>query len=277
VAWAQWDGDVQPDLLIGNNHGQLFVLLGKEDNEDYTLPKVPLFRSPSLVKERKVPIEFRVSNSTTPYPNKLPANEVMLAGESALPKGDYHAAPAVADWDGDGLWDILIGSFSGRVYLLRNSGKPGTPEFKTRELLLEAGKGVQWLAAHGDGRPGTRSQMHVVDYNLDGRLDLLVGYFSESRVPRTDLNKTQRKELQAIRKELAQLNIQAGNFNDEVPAKAIDQSDERGRMLYKQINELEKKMAPLLEPVLEKESGYVKNARQHGQVWVYLRKGSTAR
>src|SRR5690606_32772018 len=68
-----------------------------------------------------------------------PRNEILIDGGQVLPEGDRHAAPAVADWDGDGLFDILLGSFSGRVYLLRNSGKPGAPEFKTREVLLEGG------------------------------------------------------------------------------------------------------------------------------------------
>jgi ferric-dicitrate binding protein FerR (iron transport regulator) len=31
---------------------------------------------------------------------------------------DGHSAPAVADWDGDGRWDILAGSVSGSVSLL---------------------------------------------------------------------------------------------------------------------------------------------------------------
>jgi hypothetical protein len=272
VAWVKWNDDEKSDLIIGNNGGQLFVWTAQDDNTGYSFPGLPVFKRKVLQKDRAAPIEFLGSSEKTPYPDRRPVNEILIAGEKALPEDERHSAPAVADWDGDGLWDILAGSFSGRVYFLRNTGKPGTPEFKTREVILEAGKGVQWLAAHDAGGPGTRSQVQVVDYNLDGKLDLLVGYYSESRVPRKDLTKAQRKELQGIREQLAKLNVQAGNFNDEVPAKAVNRSDEAGRTLYKQINELEKKVVPLLEPVQETDSAYVKNAKQHGQVWVYLRK-----
>ena len=52
-----------------------------------------------------------------------------------------HAAPAVADWDGDGRWDILSGSDSGAVYFCRNTGEPGATRFDEPEVLIPPHKG----------------------------------------------------------------------------------------------------------------------------------------
>ena len=43
--------------------------------------------------------------------------------------GGEHANPVIADWDGDGRWDLVTGSAraSGGVYWFRNSGAKGVP------------------------------------------------------------------------------------------------------------------------------------------------------
>jgi hypothetical protein len=274
VTWMAFNDDDRLDLILGNNSGQLFVWTAQEDNMGFSLPGMPLFNRMSLLKQRLPPMEFMMSDGNTPYPDKGPPNEITLNDEQVLPDGDAHSAPVAADWDGDGVCDLLVGSYSGRVYFLRNTGKPGAPQFKTRERLLDAGQRVQWLSAHADGGPGIRSQLQAADYNLDGKMDLLVGYYSESRVPRKNLTKAERKSLQGIREQLAQLNRQAGNSGEGTAATAAPRLNlnERAELL-KQISEVEKRMIPLLEPVVkDKDSGEVKNSQQHGQVWVYLRR-----
>jgi hypothetical protein len=55
-----------------------------------------------------------------------------------------HAAPLWADWDGDGLEDLLVGQFShGRLRIHRNAGKKGAPRFD----------GFTWFEV--DGRPAS--------------------------------------------------------------------------------------------------------------------------
>ena len=68
----------------------------------------------------------------------------------------------VADWDGDGLADLVTGSFGGNLEWYRNEGKADTPAF-------------------GPGKPffdlslAYNSHPRIVDFNQDGRLDLLLG------------------------------------------------------------------------------------------------------
>jgi hypothetical protein len=269
MAWAPWTTDDMLDAIIGNHYGRLFLWVAEKDLTSYTQrPGLPVYGREVLEKERLPGNDFYRSGSTAPFVERGAFNEILVGGESALPEGDCHAAPAVADWDGDGLFDILVGSMTGRVFLLRNSGKAGAPEFKTRELLIDGGRGVQWLK--GDELPGigTRSQLHVTDYNGDGKLDVLVGYHSQSWVARPDLTRKERKRLEEIRAELADINKQVGNDYHELSNKfeGFSGIHAQGRQaLIDRVDELQK----------EAGSGYLVKQEltpSHGLVWVYLRK-----
>ena len=40
-----------------------------------------------------------------------------------------HAAPFVYDWDGDGVWDLLVGQFGGGIlWIFRNEGTNAAPK-----------------------------------------------------------------------------------------------------------------------------------------------------
>jgi len=68
----------------------------------------------------------------------------------------------VADWDGDGLADLVTGSFGGKLEWHRNEGKTDTPGFGPGKPLFDLS-----LAYNSHPR--------IVDFNQDGRLDLLLG------------------------------------------------------------------------------------------------------
>ena len=66
-----------------------------------------------------------MSESSSSRPKLANQNIFVSLGDEylKLPKG--HAAIAVGDWDGDGLWDILSGCDDGAVYWFKNTGKLG--------------------------------------------------------------------------------------------------------------------------------------------------------
>lgn len=119
-----------------------------------------------------------------------------------------HAGPCVADWDGDGDEDLLVGSESGGVVLYRaqRDGDKGLPGLSAAETLVEpAPANKRWaglkLDAEGnllEARPGVRSKPCVADWNGDGKPDLLVGDFTTLKGPEPELTEEQR----ARRKEL---------------------------------------------------------------------------
>jgi hypothetical protein len=71
-----------------------------------------------------------------------------------------------ADLDGDKLIDLVIGDTSGAVYWSRNIGSKTEPRFGPRVPLLVGDKGVK--VSH-------KSDPYAVDFDGDGKLDLLVG------------------------------------------------------------------------------------------------------
>ena len=68
----------------------------------------------------------------------------------------------VADWDGDGLLDLVTGSFGGTLVWYANVGQANRPRFGAARPL--AGLRLAYNA-----------QPRIVDFNQDGRLDVLLG------------------------------------------------------------------------------------------------------
>ena len=62
------------------------------------------------------------------------------AGGSAITVAGGHADPCVADWDCDGLKDLLLGEFTnGRIRVYLNTGTNAEPEFETWHYLESDG------------------------------------------------------------------------------------------------------------------------------------------
>ena len=135
AAAVDWDADGDLDLVLGAYKGKMYLRknLGTEKQAAYSTEDEP----------------------------------VLAAGKPLLVESG-HAMPCVADWDGDGRWDLVSGSDSGAVHWWRNLGATGKPEFgEPVELVPPSTK--------ADGVPGTRTQATVADLDADGKLDLLVG------------------------------------------------------------------------------------------------------
>lgn len=70
-----------------------------------------------------------------------------MAGKEPLSVTSGHAAPVFADWDGDGLPDLLVGQFhEGRLRIYKNKGTRGNPRFEDFVWFEVGGKvaSVDW-------------------------------------------------------------------------------------------------------------------------------------
>jgi hypothetical protein len=100
----------------------------------------------------------------------LRPGQSVYAGAAPLAPGSY-AIPCVADWNGDGRKDLIVGyQTAGKVALYLNAGTDANPVFTSYANLQAGGVDI----THPSGGCGAPVPF-VCDYDGDGRRDLLVG------------------------------------------------------------------------------------------------------
>lgn len=137
-----WDGDGKPDLIIGTAGGE--VLLA---------PNVGTRDKPVFGEAKP-----------------------LSAGGKPITIASGCTAPVVADWDGDGRPDLVVGGGDGSVVWFRNAGKPKDPALAAAHPLVPPSPSP-WRddKARKPGEWGVRVRPCVVDWDGDGKPDLLVG------------------------------------------------------------------------------------------------------
>jgi len=104
-----------------------------------------------------------INKGTNAHPDFEDAEEV----EDGDVDSGAVSVPCIVDWDNDGLKDVLMGNRGGTVYLYINSGTNKKPVFRREEELMG-----------GDLDVGGYSAPTVVDWDGDGKKDLVVGDFN---------------------------------------------------------------------------------------------------
>jgi hypothetical protein len=227
---VDWEGDGDLDLLVGNIAGHVVLLANQGD------AKTPKF-------VRQGPIE---------------------AGGKTLSVDNNDAGPTTADWDGDGLWDLVVGGGAGTVMWFRNEGDKQAPRFAAGVRLVKgSGHGA---VKHGDEPDGaaSRCKPHVCDWNGDGALDLLVGDFASITGPEPELSAEQEATKAKLHKERAELMDRQGKLfakydHDLEQLSGDDKKD------WEAIQKDMRRIYGALRP-LEAEH------KTSGFVWVYLQK-----
>ena len=76
-----------------------------------------------------------------------------------------NATPFIVDWNNDGKFDVVCGSWDGRAYIFINEGDSKNPKFGKAQMLQVDNKELKL--------PSNTSVI-AVDWNEDGKTDLLV-------------------------------------------------------------------------------------------------------
>lgn len=132
-----WDADVKKDLLIGLADGRVKVYLniGTEAS--------PTFDGGTLL-------------------------QVGAAGSKSDIDVGTRATSIVDDWNDDGLRDLVVGAYDGRIHVFLNEGSDTAPDYLS-ETFAKDPEGADLMVAF------VRSSPHIVDFDGDGTKDLLSG------------------------------------------------------------------------------------------------------
>lgn len=175
-----WDHDGDLDLLVGGGDGRLWLYRNSGTRQKALFQaKEPIFAGArdrwgnsytGLVLTNLVgnalpdlavchsgnAVTIHQNVGTTKSPKFAEAGVTFQVQENCQGRFDS------ADWDGDGLADLVSGSFGGKLEWYRNKGKADMPTFGSGEPFFD-------LSLAYNSHP------HIVDFNQDGRLDLLLG------------------------------------------------------------------------------------------------------
>jgi hypothetical protein len=160
---TDWDGDGDIDIVSGNTAGYIVLY------ENLSGPGVekPLWAPPRNLVSNEVLIRF-------------------MAGENGSIQGPCEAkwgytTLSVADWDHDGLPDLLVNSILGRVYWFRNVGTRREPILSSPLPIEVSWNGLQPALSFGWMKPTGRALLtqwrttpFAVDWNRDGLTDLVM-------------------------------------------------------------------------------------------------------
>jgi hypothetical protein len=95
-------------------------------------------------------------------------------------KSGVLSRPVAVDWNGDGKLDLISGNSAGYLQYFENTGSTAEPVFADRGYLTAGGKVIRRIAGPNGSVQGPAeekwgySNPSVADWDLDGRLDILV-------------------------------------------------------------------------------------------------------
>ena len=249
---ADWRGAGRLDLLVGNIGGDIHLIPNDGSNAK------PVYGTPRKLQAAGQPI--------------------------TAPQGD--SQPLVADWDGDGLLDLLVACGDGSVVWYRNIGSKTEPHLAKGVALVKAAPQPNYdenAPPVKDIKPGMRAKACVVDWNGDGHLDLLVGDFGMSFGEKPKLSEQDKKAEKEASAKAQELQTKMQPFFDAYNAKRLetpvkgDDTDEAKRerekkaqdvLQQKEFQDLQKEQMKVLQTL----SKYQRPYSYQGYVWLYLRK-----
>ena len=173
---VDWDRDGDEDIVAGNTAGHIGLI----ENLGGSPPR---FAAPRLLESSGETIRIQAGSNGS------------IQGPCEAKWG--YTTISVADWDGDGLADIVANSIWGRLVWYRNVGPPERPRLEEARPLRIDWQGNPskpewnwWDPGDSEAVSQWRTRPVTVDWNLDGLMDLVMldheGYLSWFRRTRRD-------------------------------------------------------------------------------------------
>ena len=160
---VDWDGDGAMDILSGNSAGYIVFF------KNLSAPGVekPKWAAPKYLEADGKVIRFMAGANGS------------IQGPAESKWG--YTTLSVADWDGDGLPDLIVNSIFGKVVWFKNIGTRTEPKLAAAQPIEVEWDGAQPSLAWGWMRPEGKALLtqwrttpFAVDWNRDGLCDLVM-------------------------------------------------------------------------------------------------------
>ena len=158
-----WDGDGDTDIVSGNTAGYIMLF----ENLSGAGVEKPRWAAPQFLEADGKVIRIMAGTNGS------------IQGPAEAKWG--YTTLSIADWDGDGLPDILANSILGKVHWYRNVGSRENPKFAAARPIEVEWNGAQPTLAYGWLRPEGKALLTqwrttpvAVDWDKDGLTDLVM-------------------------------------------------------------------------------------------------------
>mgnify|MGYP002623845916 FL=1 len=155
ITLDDFDEDGLIDIVYGEQYGQLFVM----------------------------------PNCGTRTEPKFPYRKLLFEADGQPLDVGIHATPVIVDWDDDGLKDILVGTYQNSIAFFKNVGTNRDRRFVYQGFIRDADGATLELPIRpvAEKPEGVFTHdyypvMSAVDWNHDGRTDLLAGGYVTGRI-----------------------------------------------------------------------------------------------
>ena len=290
---VDFDGDGRTDVLTGSFPGVQFLF---RRNSDGTFAQAEVLRDKHGEIQFGYPQRHRYNSTVFVYDWDQDGKRDLLLGRhiySLVPnEGDRRqpvfgdavpleingvripqgiVGPCVADWDGDGRDDLIIGQ-GGDIVWYRNTGEKGRPILSAPQVLVPDNRGSAFGKEPVGNEPRRFQAVCVADSNGDGRLDLLVGdtYTAENELPEPTAEQQAKDEKAAKTRRDCWSEMEVLTATTRSPAATVQEDDQRWRRLLRTLQEL-----AASDPDGRQVTGA--RAKRHGRVWMYARTSASGR
>ena len=152
---ADWDGDGRPDLIVNSILGDVVWYRN-----------IGTRQAPALAPAQPVVVEWDGPQPSLAWGWRKPAGKALLT--------QWRTTPVAVDWNHDGLVDLVMLDHEGYLAFFERARRDGQLVLLPPQRVFcdESGKPLR-LNAGTAGKSGRR-KLCVVDWDGDGKLDLLV-------------------------------------------------------------------------------------------------------
>jgi hypothetical protein len=164
---ADWDGDGLPDLVMNSILGKVvwFRNIGSR-------------RLPRLAAAQPIEVEWNGPQPHLPYGWLRPEGKGLLT--------QWRTTPVAVDWNADGLTDLVMLDQEGYLALFERRNRDGGRVLLSPRRAFCDDKGEPLVLSKGVAGRSGRRKLCVVDWDGDGKLDILLNSSSANFLRQVD-------------------------------------------------------------------------------------------